>query len=72
MLKNKKSKKKKKKKSQLILQIYILFQQHFRHASSVHFQALMVKKLRYMYYNEQITYCDNAHDQKEGRSNGYH
>ena len=69
MLKNKKSKKKKKKIS---VNLTNLYSATFQHVSSVHFQALMVKKLRYIYYNEQITYCDNAHDQKESRLKGYH
>ena len=49
----------------------ILFQQYFESVSSVHFQALMMKKLRYKYYNKHITTCDSdntqLHDQKENQ-----
>ena len=59
------------KKIQLIWYIHILFQQHFESVSSVHFEALMMKKLRYKYYNKHIATCDNdnaqSHDQKENQ-----
>ena len=39
----------------------------------IHFQALMVKKLRYKYYNKRITTRDNdnveSHDQEESKLN---
>ena len=50
-----------------------LFQRRFERVSSVHFQVLMVKKLRYKYYNERITIPDNGnvqyHDQEESKLN---
>ena len=40
---------------------------------SVNFPALMMKKLRYKYYNRRITICDNgnvqSHDQEESKLN---
>ena len=40
---------------------------------SVNFPALMMKKLRYKYYNWRITICDNgnvqSHDQEESKLN---
>ena len=43
------------------------------HFSSVHFQALMMKKLSYKDYNKRITTRDNgnvqSHDQEESKLN---
>ena len=59
------------KESQLIRKIHILFQRRFGRVSSVHFQALMMKKLGYKGYNERITARDNdniqSHDQEESK-----
>ena len=35
----------------------------------MHFQALLVKKLRCKYCNRRITTCDNTYDQKESKLN---
>ena len=51
---------KSKKKSQLICQIHILFQRRFRLVLLVYFQALMMKKLKFKYYNKRITARDNG------------
>ena len=44
-----------------------------RYVSSVHFQALMMKKLSYKDYNKRITTRDNSnvqsHDQEESNLN---
>ena len=53
------------KKSPLIWQIHILFYWPCEHISSVHFQALMVKKLSYKYYNNQITTRDSGNVQSQ-------
>ena len=61
------------KESKLIRQIHILFQRRFGSVSSVHFQALMMKKLSYKDYNELIITRDNgtvqSHDKEESKSN---
>ena len=61
------------KKSQVIWQIQILFQQRFGNISSVHFQALVMKKVKNKYYNKQITTRDNgnnqSHEQEESKFN---
>ena len=63
----------KEKESQVIWQIPILFLQCFGRVSSVHFQALMMKKLSYKDYNKRITTHDNgiveSHDKEESTSN---
>ena len=41
----------------------ILIQGRFKRASSIHFQALMMEKLTYMYYNKRITICYNSNVQ---------
>ena len=52
---------------------YYTLKRRFGQNSSVHFQTLMMKKLRYKFYNEQITTCDNGnvqcHDQEESKLN---
>ena len=42
---------------------YSLFQGFFGRVSSVHFQALMMKTLRYKCYNKRIKTCDNGNVQ---------
>ena len=50
-----------------------MFQWRFERVSSVHFQALMMKKLSYEYCNKGITTRDNrnvqSHDQEEIKLN---
>ena len=50
-------------KSQLISEIHIFFRWRFRHLSPVHFQALMMTKLRYQCHNKQITTWDTGNVQ---------
>ena len=45
------------------MQTHILFQPHFGPVSLVHFQALMMKKLRCKYYNKCITTRDDVNVQ---------
>ena len=53
--------------------MYVLFQQPFERAYSVHFQALMMKKYSYKYYNNRILTRDNGdvrcYDQEESKLN---
>ena len=51
------------KNSQLIWQTHIIFQRSFGCVTSVQFQASMMKKLRYKYYNKRITTRDNGNVQ---------
>ena len=48
-----------------------MFHRRFGYVTSVHFLALMMKKLRYKYYNKQITTRGKgnvqSHDQKESK-----
>ena len=60
-----KSKKKKEAKSQLISQVYFLFNGRFGRVSSVHHQPLMMKEISYKYYNKQIL----TRDQEESKLN---
>ena len=50
-----------------------MFQRRFGYVTSVHFLALMMKELRYKYYNKQIRIRGNgnvqSHDQKESKLN---
>ena len=59
--------------SKLIWQIHLLFKRYFQRVSSVHFQTILMKKLRYKYYNKRITTRDNgnvqSHDQEESKLN---
>ena len=51
--------------------MHILFLWHFAHVSLVHFQAWMMKKLSYKYYNKRILTRGNgniqSHDQEESK-----
>ena len=59
------------RKLQLIWKIHVLFQRHFEGVSSVNFQNLMIKILRYKYYNKQITTRNDdnvqSHDQVKNK-----
>ena len=56
---------KSKTKKQLIWQIHFLFKRRFKRPSLVHFQALLMKKLSYKYYNKWITTHDNNDAQSD-------
>ena len=51
--------------------MHILFLWHFARVSLVHFQAWMMKKLSYKYYNKRILTRGNgnihSHDQEESK-----
>ena len=66
--------KKSKKITANLTNSYFIFQQRFGRVSSIHFQTLLMKKLRYKYFNKLIRTCDNGngqshHDQEESSSN---
>ena len=63
----------KEKESQSILQIHVLFQRHSGRVSSVHFQALIIKRVKLPVLHKRIATRDNgnvqSHDQEESKLN---